>query len=162
MIRKRKFLEALLFASEGIVDKQKLQRALSLNERDLDAVIEDLKKCYDDKDSALKISHTGTHVALSVRDEHLGFIKNFIEAEFSGAVLKTLAMIAYKSPIKQSTIIQERGNKSYDHIKELISARLVEAENRGNTKILRLTPKFFKYFNLSREEFETKFKEEKT
>ena len=162
MSKKRKYLEALLFASEGIVSKEKLKRALSLNDRDLDSLVDELKGFYDFKESALRVSHNSSHVVMSVRDDHLQFIKDFIEAEFSTAVLKTLAMIAYKSPVKQSDIIAARGNKSYDHIKELSNARLVEAENHANTKLLRLTPKFFKYFNISREDFKNKFKEEKT
>ncbi len=156
---KRKYLEALLFASEGIVERPKLTRALSVSERELDDLVSELKSFYDIHESALKISSSQTHVSLSVRDEHLPFIKNFIEAEFSTAVLKTLAMIAYKSPAKQSDIIKARGNKSYDHIKELMNASLVEAEDHGNTKILRLTPKFFKYFNISKKDFEQKFKD---
>jgi segregation and condensation protein B len=159
--KKMKFLEALLFASEGVVSRQRLQRAFSFNERQLDALVDDLKKYFEDKESALKVRRTSTHVSLSVKDEYINFIKNFIEAEFSSPVLKTLAMIAYKSPVKQSTIIQARGNKSYSHISELLGNKLVETENFGNTKMIRLTPKFFKYFNISERDFESKFKEEK-
>lgn len=161
-VKKRKYLEAILFASEGVVPRQKLQRALTLNERQLDSLVDELKKYYEEKDSSLRIVRTGTHVSITVRDEFLSFIKNFIEAEFSGAVLKTLAMIAYKSPVRQSDIIKARGNKSYSHITELIDNKLVEGEHHGNTRVLRLTPKFFKYFNISRESFEKEFKEEKS
>jgi segregation and condensation protein B len=160
-VKKRRYLEAILFASEGVVSRQKLQRALTLNERQLDALIDDLKNHYKKNDSSLRVFRTSTHVSLGVQDNYLPFIKNFIEAEFSGAVLKTLAMIAFKSPVKQSTIIQSRGNKSYGHINELVASNLVEAEQHGNTRMLRLTPKFFKYFNITEKDFKDKLKEEK-
>ena len=46
-------------------------------------------------------------------------------SEFSKAERETLAIIAYKQPIKQSIIIKIRGNKAYDHIKKFIEIGLV-------------------------------------
>ena len=160
--KKRKYLEAILFASEGVVSRQRLQRALTMNERQLDALIDELKEYYKATGSSFRVIRTSSQVSLTVKDEYLQFIKNFIEAEFSSAVLKTLAMLAYKSPVKQSTIIQARGNKSYSHINELTESKLVEAEQHGNTRMLRLTPRFFKYFNITEKDFKNKLKEEKT
>lgn len=154
MAEKRiKFLEALLFASEGVISRDKIKRFMSLNDENLDEVIKELQKKYEDIDSSFRLQVNKENVILSVQDEFVPKIKDFIEAEFSSAILKTLAMVAYKSPITQSDIIKARGNKSYAHINELLSLGLICSEDFGKTKRLRLTPKFFKYFNLNEKDF---------
>ncbi|GAG51741.1 unnamed protein product, partial [marine sediment metagenome] len=49
--------------------------------------------------------------------------------------------------------------KSYGHVNELLSLGLVQAEDFGKTKMLRLTPRFFKYFNMSKKEFKDVFRD---
>ena len=69
-------------------------------------------------------------------------------SEFTKAEQETLAVIAYKQPVKQSIIIKIRGNKAYDHIKNFISIGLVHAKKIGHTKELKLSDDFFDYFHL--------------
>jgi segregation and condensation protein B len=71
-------------------------------------------------------------------------------AEFSKAEQETLAVIAYKQPVKQSLIVKIRGNKSYEHIKHFIEIGLVRGKKSGRTKELTLSEDFYDYFNLQK------------
>jgi segregation and condensation protein B len=65
--------------------------------------------------------------------------------------MKTLSFIAYKQPITQSYLAKVRGNLSYGHVKHLQEIGLISEEKLGRTKILRTTPNFADYFNLSQD-----------
>jgi len=73
-------------------------------------------------------------------------------AEFTKAEQETLAVIAYKQPIKQSVVIKIRGNKSYDHIKKFRDLGLVTAKKAGHTYDLNLSEEFYEYFNVHKKE----------
>ena len=70
-------------------------------------------------------------------------------AEFSKAEQETLAIIAYKQPIKQSVIIKIRGNKAYDHIKKFSDLQLIKRKKSGHTYEISLSDDFYDYFNVS-------------
>ncbi len=69
-------------------------------------------------------------------------------AEFTKAEQETLAIIAYKQPVKQSIVIKIRGNKAYDHIKKFRGLGLVTTKREGHTLILNLSEEFYEYFNV--------------
>ncbi len=70
------------------------------------------------------------------------------EADIPPAMLKTLAIIAYKQPVTQSKLVKERGNRIYAYVKKLREHELIEAKKKGRTKILTVTPKFREYFQI--------------
>jgi segregation and condensation protein B len=63
--------------------------------------------------------------------------------------MKTLSFIAYRQPVTQSYLAKVRGNLTYSHVKQLREMGLVAEERLGRTKVLRTTPNFADYFNLS-------------
>jgi segregation and condensation protein B len=65
--------------------------------------------------------------------------------------MKTLSFIAYKQPVTQSYLAKVRGNLAYSHVRQLQEVGLVSEEKLGRTKVLRTTPNFADYFNLSQE-----------
>ena len=71
-------------------------------------------------------------------------------SEFSKAEQETLAIIAYKAPIKQSIIIKIRGNKAYDHIKKFAELSLINKKKQGHTSELSINESFHEYFHLDK------------
>jgi segregation and condensation protein B len=63
--------------------------------------------------------------------------------------MKTLSFIAYRQPVTQSYLAKVRGNLAYGHVKQLREIGLISEERLGRTKVLRTTPNFADYFNLS-------------
>jgi segregation and condensation protein B len=78
------------------------------------------------------------------------------EAEFTKSEQATLAIIAYKQPMRQSAIVKVRGNKAYDHIKKLIESNLVHSKKAGRTFMLTLTDHFYDYFGLKKGDSENR------
>jgi segregation and condensation protein B len=99
-----------------------------------------------------------------VGQEYTGIINKLAtgDAEFTKAEQETLALVAYKQPMKQSVLIKIRGNKAYDHVKKFADLNLIKKKKSGHTNILTLSDEFYDYFNVSEKEGQNilKFKEE--
>jgi len=70
-------------------------------------------------------------------------------SDLGEGMLRTLAIIAAKQPIKQSTIVAYQGNKVYDYVNELETKGLIKTEKFGRTKLITTTGGFEKYFGRS-------------
>ena len=78
------------------------------------------------------------------------------DSELDKPTQETLAIIAYKNPIFQSEVINIRGNKAYDHIKALKELDFINSEKSGRTRLLKITPKFFDYFDVVEDQLKAK------
>ncbi len=89
---------------------------------------------------------------LTIREAYLKYVEHLAPyKDFSRATLQTLALIAYRSPIKQKEVVRIRGHRAYEQIKELINRGFVSVEKVGNYNVLRITKKFLRYFGLKNE-----------
>ncbi len=70
------------------------------------------------------------------------------EPELAPALIKTLALIAYKQPIYQSRVVAVIGNRAYEYIRELRKKEFISIKKRGRYRLLLTTGKFRKYFSL--------------
>ena len=149
-----KILEAVLFISGRFLGMQELITLSDLNPIILSDLIERLKDKYNKEDSALEIIEKNGMWKMDVRAEYTNIINKLAtgSAEFSKAEQETLAIIAYKQPIKQSVIIKIRGNKAYDHIKKLTDLELIKRKKTGHTHELSLSEDFYDYFSVSESE----------
>ena len=90
-------------------------------------------------------SELGT-VLMTVDGKYIEDLWMLGKGELSHAELRTLATVAFYDPIRQSEIVKARGNRAYNHIRRLTEMGLINAAPQGNTKVLRLTRKFYDYF----------------
>ena len=147
-----KTLEAIFFVSGRFLSMQDLMAISGLNPILLQDLIEQLKKKYDDYDSAIEIVEKNNLWKMDVRQDY-SYIVNKMDtgsAEFSKAEQETLAIIAYKQPIKQSVIIKIRGNKAYEHISKFVALNLLRKKRVGHTHELNLSDEFYDYFNIGK------------
>ncbi len=154
-----KHVEAVLYTTGKYMSVEEISEACSISEvNKVQGALDGLRKDYLEKDSALEIQEYEGRFKLNTKKK-FGFIASKLsgEAEFDGPTVKTLAVIAYKSPVIQSEIIGIRGNKAYDHISQLKDDGLVSAERSGRSRLLKLTNKFFEYFDVAEREVKEKF-----
>jgi len=146
-----KKLEAIFFVSGRFLNMQELISLSDLNPIIIHDLIERLKDKFDRNDSALQIVEKSGMWKMDVKPEYTDIINKLAtgSAEFSKAEQETLAIIAYKQPIKQSVIIKIRGNKAYDHVKKFVDIGLLKKKKVGHTNELSLSEEFYDYFNLS-------------
>ena len=97
---------------------------------------------------------------LTVREQYTPVVRKIIaETELTRTMMETLAVIAWKAPVLQSDIIKLRTNKDYEHLSELETSGFISREKKGRTKLLKLTERFFNYFDLKNsDEVKEKFK----
>ena len=77
--------------------------------------------------------------------------------KLSKSVLETLSVVAFKAPVLQSTVIAVRTNKAYDHLSLLEKAGYITREKQGRSMLIKLTKKFFLYFDIPPEKLKEKF-----
>jgi len=145
-----KKLEAVFFVSGRFLNMQELISLTDLNPIILQDLIEKLQERYEKEDSAIQIIEKNNMWKMDVGQEYSEIISKLAtgSSEFSKAEKETLAIIAYKQPIKQSVIIKIRGNKAYDHIKKFSELELIKKKKIGHTHELTLADDFYDYFNV--------------
>jgi len=149
-IENLKKVEAALFLSARFLRLNDLVMLTDINPLMLRELIGKLGEKYNADESAIEIVAKENLWKMDVRQEYVSMINKLAtgNAEFTKAEQETLAVIAYKQPVKQSVIIKIRGNKAYEHIKHFIDISLVVGKRVGHTKELRLSDEFFEYFHL--------------
>ena len=102
--------------------------------------LEELKRDYQNNGNSLEIQEHEGKFKLNIKKEFGPLANRLLSSkEMDSPTTKTLAIIAYKQPIKQSVVINIRGNKAYDHIKKFSDAGLVKGKRAGHTKELSLS-----------------------
>ena len=148
----KKLLEAALFMAPKTLSIEELKQAFSshnLSEKHIFDLVKELQDAYLNKASSIEITinEEDMHFGMRVKQDYLAKVKHLAsESEFHKGVQKTLALIAFKQPIKQNLVIKYRNNKAYDHIHLLEEKGLVSRQRSGRTYILRTTKKFLDYF----------------
>jgi segregation and condensation protein B len=153
-IENLKKVEAALFLSARFLDLQQLVMLTDINPLMVKEILEKLIEKYNKEDSAIEIIVKDNMWKMDVRQEYVGMINKLAtgKSEFTKAEQETLAVIAYKQPVKQSVVIKIRGNKAYEHIKHFIEIGLLQSKKVGHTLELNLSEDFFEYFHLQKKD----------
>ncbi len=147
---KKRILEAALFIAARPMALAELYDVVKIPKPEIKKILELMEAHYNDHGIRL-VERDGLY-ELRIRDEFVKHVEHLApERDFSRATMQTLSLIAYRSPMKQSEVIGIRGNRAYDHVKELVSKGFVRAEPKGHTNLLHITKKFLEYFNISSE-----------
>ena len=146
-----RILEAVFFVSGRYLSMQDLISLTDLNPIILRELIEKLQEKYSKQDSAIEIIEKNGLWKMDVKSDYQHIINKLASgnSEFTSAEQETLAIIAYKQPIKQSIIVKIRGNKAYDHVRRFFELGLIKKKRQGHTHELTLSDDFFDYFNIS-------------
>ncbi|MBD3247231.1 SMC-Scp complex subunit ScpB [Candidatus Pacearchaeota archaeon] len=146
-----KTLEAVFFISGRYLSMKDLISLTDLNPIIIRELIDKLQDKYKEIDSAIEIVEKKGLWKMDVRQEYQDMVNRLAtgSAEFSKAEQETLAIIAFKHPIKQSVIVKIRGNKAYDHIKKFDDLGLITKKKMGHTYELSLSDDFYDYFNIN-------------
>jgi len=143
-------LEAALFVSDSPLSLSRLSKIVGIGSE------EDIRKLIDELETdnrGIQLIETPEGFELRVKPEYRPRVSKLAPfADLRDGVMRTLAIIAVKQPIKQSIIVKYQGNKTYGYIKDLEAKGLVKSEKYGRTKLVTTTIDFEKYFGKSGEE----------
>lgn len=145
----RKQVEAIIFSCGRKIEAEEIARLVKADEAQVRKALKELQKDYDSRNSPIMIIDEGTAWKMTVRESYLKVVRKITPyMEFSKTIMETLAVVAWKQPILQSDVIRIRTNKAYDHISELEKMGFLAKEKHGRSFLLKLSQKFYDYFDL--------------
>jgi segregation and condensation protein B len=155
-------VEAILFAVGKYLEEESISQLCEIDKRNTKKALEELKKDYDSKKSALIIIQEGNNWKINVREKYLSLVRKIVsDTELSKSIMETLSVIAWKSPIYQNEVVRIRGNKCYDHIAELETAGFITKIKKGRSYVIKTTDKFYNYFDIDQKNLQSVMSEAK-
>ncbi|NOY11045.1 MAG: SMC-Scp complex subunit ScpB [Archaeoglobi archaeon] len=141
-------VEAILFVSSEPISATKIAKTIGASVKDVEETIEELSREYASRETSIEIVKLGKKYLMRVKPEYSEVVRAFTEKDMERGVLRTLAIIAVKQPIKLSDLARIRGNRCYEHVKKLKEMGFISEEKKGRATILRTTKNFAIYFGL--------------
>lgn len=150
MDEKKSRLEAALFLAEEPVKKDEISEILDLGSMGfIEELIEEYRKDLDESHRGLELIMTENGYELKVKKDHLEHVSHLApHQDLNEGQLRTLSLIAYNAPLEQADLVEIRGNRAYQHVKELVNRGFVGKEKDGRTAILDVTDFFLDYFDI--------------
>ncbi len=152
----KKIIEAALFMSSRPLNVKELASIIGTSSLGyVQELLEELQKEYSER--GIEIQKTGEGWSMQVKSDILPKVAHLTPyADLSGGHKRTLALVAYKEPIKQSEIVKLQGNKAYSYIKFLERRGLIKTERQDRTKLVYLTKEFERYFGEEKDKIREK------
>ncbi len=145
---KKKLIEAALFVAARPMALAELYQIVGIPKPQIKKLLKEMEKEYDNH--SLSVRERDSYYELHIKEEYKDNVEHLApEKDFSKATLQTLSLISYHNPAKQSFVVETRGNRAYDHIKELSSRGFIRLEPEGHTNRIHITKKFLDYFDLT-------------
>ncbi|MFH1587418.1 MAG: SMC-Scp complex subunit ScpB [Candidatus Diapherotrites archaeon] len=141
-------IEAALFMSPGKITINELIKNAKGNVASVRIALNQLVNEYHSRESALEIKEDEGGYRMAIREDYAGDVDHLaVSPAIHKGILKTLAFISYKQPVKQSEVINFRNSKAYDHIKVLKEKGFIRKEKSGITYNIYTTKKFHQHFS---------------
>jgi segregation and condensation protein B len=148
MKEEKKLIEAALFISSRAMTLEEFRSLTGIGALGyLQGVVQELRKDYEERGSAIEIIEADGKYSMRVRNEQLSRVKQYAQdTEISKSALRTLAYLSKHEGMLKSELVRRVGTHAYSDVKELIGADFVRAQRAGRTSKLTLTEKFRRYF----------------
>jgi len=147
-------VEAALFVSGKFMSLKELVALTDVNPLLLRDILRTLEERY--KGKGVEVVRREDLWKMDVHPDFVYMVNRLAtgNSEFTKAEQETLAIIAYKQPMKQSILIKIRGNKAYDHVAKFVEMGLIIKKKVGHTAEISLSENFYNYFNVADKDFD--------
>ena len=145
-------LEAALYVTGRPLDLKTLGSVVGFRSEDKTRELARLlKEKYGNDGSSLEILELSDgRFVMQLKPQYVRHVKRLASRQLlTAGPMKTLSFIAIRQPVTQAYVAKVRGNLAYSHVRLLREMGLIAEEKLGRTKVLRTTPNFADYFNLS-------------
>ncbi len=143
-------VEAALFSAGRPLSTEELSEALDMSDKAVVQAIEQLQQEYaaaaEEDATAMEVARAGDKWVMQLRSRYASYGQQLSPREVPRKLLKTVSLIAYYQPVKQSDVRDMIGSKVYDHVPELEDLGFIRATPHGRTKLLEATDYFYEYF----------------
>lgn len=146
----KKLIEAALFMASRPMSTEDLSKITGFPADKVEKRLEELRKEYEGK--GIEVIRNPEGWGMRVKTDLLPKVAHLTPySDLRDGHKRTLALVAYREPIKQSEVVRIQGNKAYAYIKLLTKKGLIKSEKEGRTRILMLTKEFERYFGEEKE-----------
>lgn len=154
-------VEAVLFTTGRFMDIEEIAKLCGEDSIGfINEALKELIEDYNKRESALHITEQNNKYKLNIKKDYNYLTTKLLSStEFDAPTQQTLALIAYKQPVIQSDIVKMRGNNAYDHIKILRESEFITTEKYGRTRMIKLSPKFYDYFDVVEGQLQENFED---
>lgn len=150
--REDRLVESVLFSASQPVSIGEIKAATELSRQKVRTALESLIHIYNEerkRDTSLEVIRAGDKYIMQVKKRFTEQSMIIAQPEIDDNLLRTLTLIAFHQPIKQSNLRRMLGEKIYDHVDGLVSMRLVHSKPHGSTEMLTTTKRFPEYFGIN-------------
>ena len=150
-LREERLVESVLFSASKPVGIEEIKEASGLSKKKVTEALENLIQTYNverKKETSIEVIKAGDKYTMQVKKKFFDQSVMVAKPEIQSHHLKTLALIAFHQPVKQSNLRRMVGPKVYDHVDELSAMRLIYAKKHGTTEMLTTTKLFPEYFGI--------------
>lgn len=150
MEEKKAKLEAALYLSDDPLERKEIADILNLGSIGyVDMLIQEFEEGLETESRGLELVKTPEGYELKVKSGHLDDVKHLApHQDLNKGQVRTLSVIAYNAPVQQKKVVDLRGNRAYQHVKELVNRGFIEKEKDGRTSVLDVTDHFLEYFGI--------------
>lgn len=145
-------LEAILYLKGQALTVAAIAEIAGCKRKQAQTALLELMDDYAYRDSALEVVETEAGYSLQLKADFSHLVHDLVPAELKLGALRTLAVIALKSPLVQTELIELRGSTAYQHVPELVNLGFVRKHRQtdGRSFLLEVTPKFHQYFEVDK------------
>ena len=150
-VKEERLVESVLFSASMPVSINEIKEATGLSKKKVVDAIEGLIQTYNvdrKNETSIEVIKAGDKYTMQVKKRFFDQSVTVAKPEIQSHHLKTLALIAFHQPVKQSNLRRMIGPKVYDHVDELSDMKLVNAKKHGSTEMLTTTKLFPEYFGI--------------
>jgi len=150
-VKENRLVESVLFSASTPVSINEIKEATGLSPKKINDAIETLIDEYNVKrknETSMEVIKAGDKFAMQVKKQFIDQSVMIAKPEIQDHLLKTLSLIAFHQPVKQSNVRRMIGTRVYDHVDELVSMKLVHSKQHGSTEMLTTTKRFPEYFGI--------------
>jgi len=150
-IKEDRVVESLLFSAGKPLSVEEIQETTGLSPKHVTEAIDHLMQSYNidrKSDTSLEVVKAGNKFIMQVKKTFTDKSMMVAKPEIRTDLLKTLALIAFHQPVKQSNLRHMMGERIYGDVDQLMSMHLVHSEPHGATEVLTTTRLFPEYFGI--------------
>jgi len=150
-VKEDRIVESLLFSAGKPLSVEEIQETTGLSPKHVTDAIDHLMQSYNVErkdDTSLEIVKAGSKFIMQVKKTFTDKSMMVTKPEIRTDMLKTLALIAFHQPVKQSNLRHMIGERIYGDVDQLMSMHLVHSEPHGATEVLTTTRLFPEYFGI--------------
>jgi segregation and condensation protein B len=150
-VKEDRMVESLLFSAGKPLSIEEIQETIGLSPKHVSEAIDHLMQSYntDRKDeTSLEIVKAGNKFIMQVKKTFTDQSMMVAKPEIKTDLLKTLALIAFHQPVKQSNLRHMIGERIYADVDQLMNMHLIHSAPHGSTELLTTTRLFPEYFGI--------------